>query len=359
MLLLHAACAPPADDSGAALDPVSVLTARGPWRVGHAQHTVTYADADGEDRALRTSVWYPSEDESGFPAQYLLGYTRADDVFEGASSAVGSESPVVVYSHGHQGYAEASSFLAEHLASHGWVVVAPDHTGNTTFDGSDRDTSIYYDRPHDLRATLDALAAGILVSPAPNTSTVAVAGHSFGGYSAFPFAGVPWDVAGISAACAAGDTASVCTSWTAVDDDGVDVWPARFSAGAGDDRVGALVAMAQGDHWLLGSENLGTLDVPALLMTGEFDAQRTADGAAYAADLVPLGARTLNVIGGAHNTFADVAGAMNDGQTLDAEEGHRLVRAYTLAFLDDSFGRADYGEVLDGDVVLSEAAGLP
>ena len=50
---------------------------------------------------------------------------------------------------------------------------------------------------------------------------------------------------------------------------------------------------------------------------------------------------------------------MNDGQTLDAEEGHRLVRAYTLAFLDDSFGRADYGEVLDGDVVLSEAAGLP
>ncbi len=359
MLLLLAACAPTVDDSGPAPDPVHVLTTRGPGRVGHAQHAVSYPDADGNDRALRTSVWYPSADESGFPAQYLLGYTRADDVFEGAAPAVGTGSPVVVYSHGHQGYAEASSFLAEHLASHGWVVVAPDHTGNTTFDGSDRDTSIYFDRPQDLRAVVDALAAGTLLSPAPDTTRVAVAGHSFGGYSAFPFAGVPWDVAGISAACAAGDTASVCTSWTVADDDGVAVWPARFGAGAGDERVAALVAMAQGDHWLLGSEHLGTLDVPALLMTGEFDPQRTADGAAYAADLVPLGARTLNVLGGAHNTFADVAGAMNDGQTLEAEEGHRLVRAYTLAFLEDSFGFADYGDVLDGDVVLSEAAGLP
>ena len=30
------------------------------------------------------------------------------------------------------------------MASHGYVVAAPDHTGNTTFDGSSRDTSIYY-----------------------------------------------------------------------------------------------------------------------------------------------------------------------------------------------------------------------
>ena len=65
------------------------------------------------------------------------------------------------------------------------------------------------------------------------------------------------------------------------------------------------------------------------------------------------------MIGGAHNTFADVAGAMNDGQTLDPEEGHRLVRAYTLAFAEDTLGRADYTAILEGSTVISEAAELP
>lgn len=151
----------------------------------------------------------------------------------------------------------------------------------------------------------------------------------------------------------------MCENWADLGASGAPEWPDRFRAGAHDARIGALIAMAPGDHWLLGSANVGTLGVPALEMTGEFDPERTADGAEYRADLAPLAARYLNVIGGAHNTFADVAGSMGDGQTLDPAEGHRLVRAYALAFLEDSFGRGDYGDVLDGRVVISEAAELP
>ncbi len=359
MLLLLLACNPEPDDTAAPVDPVTVLTEPGAWTVGHRTVSLTYTDAEGEDRTLRTAVWYPSHDTSGFPAQYLLGYTQAEGVFEEASPGFEAGAPVVVYSHGHQGYAEASSFLAEHLATHGYLVVSPDHAGDTSFDGGDRATDSYFDRPRDLAVVLDALEAGTLLDPAPELGDVAVAGHSFGGYTTFPTAGVPWDVDGISEACAAGETSSVCDNWSDLGESGAPEWPDRFRAGAHDARVGALIAMAPGDHWLLGSENVGTLGVPALEMTGEFDPERTADGAEYRADLAPLGARYLNVIGGAHNTFADVAGSMGDGQTLDPAEGHRLVRAYALAFLEDSFGRGDYADVLDGRVVISEAAEIP
>jgi predicted dienelactone hydrolase len=360
MLLLLAACAPDPDDSGVEIDDVTFLTEPGPWSVGHLPAEVTYTDAEGGPRSLRTSIWYPSRDTSGFPAQYLLGLTRAEGVYEGAEPVKDEDFPVIAYSHGHRGYAEASSFLTEHFASHGYLVVAPDHTGDTTFDDPDRRTDIYFDRPADLRVTLDALDAGALVEGVRPDGDVVAVGHSFGGYTAFPAAGVAWDVPGITAACAADDSAGVCADWAAdMDGDGEADWPERFAAGGGDARVRALVAMAPGDHDLLGAANLGAIEVPALLMTGEFDPERTADGAAYWADLAPTGARYLDVIGGAHNTFADVAGAMNDGQTLDPEEGHRLVRAYALAFAEQALGRGDHTAVLDGDERISDAESLP
>lgn len=42
--------------------------------------------------------------------------------------------PLVVYSHGNGGLRYVSAFLTEHLASHGFIVVAPDHVGNTAID---------------------------------------------------------------------------------------------------------------------------------------------------------------------------------------------------------------------------------
>jgi predicted dienelactone hydrolase len=360
MLLFLVACAADPDDSAASVDVVAFLTQPGAWSVGHRTVEVVYTDAEGEARSLRTSAWYPSHATSGFPAQYLLGYTKAEGVFEDAAPADDGDFPAVAYSHGHQGYAEASSFLSEHLASHGYYVLAPDHTGDTSFDGGQRATDSYFDRPTDLSAVLDAFEAGDLVDAPQFDGKVVAMGHSFGGYTMFPVAGVPWDTAGITAACAAGESSSVCSAWADdLDGDSVPEWPARFEAGAGDPRIRALMAMAPGDYWLLGSENVGTLGVPALLMTGELDPERTADGAQYWADLAPLGARYVNVIGGAHNTFADVAGAMNDGQTLDPDEGHRLVRALALAFAEDALGRGDYAAVLDGSHVISEAAEFP
>ena len=124
------------------------LTLTGPHAVGYRQSEVRYPDpTTGRLRTLRLALWYPSLDESGESATYLDVFEDAD-VWIGASHAPGPW-PLALFSHGHQGYAENSSFLMAHLASHGWVVAAPDHTGNTTFDGASRTSAIYLQRPRD------------------------------------------------------------------------------------------------------------------------------------------------------------------------------------------------------------------
>ena len=145
----------PADPTTDPIATVDELAAPGPYRVGHRQTEVNYVDPMGASRTLRTSVWWPTEATTGAQSTYWNGAVPAGaGVFEEAPIATGSF-PLAVFSHGHQGYAENSSFLMEHLATHGWIVAAPDHTGNTTLDGGDRVTAIYYQRPADISAVND------------------------------------------------------------------------------------------------------------------------------------------------------------------------------------------------------------
>ena len=335
------------DDPAVPFDPVAFASAPGPYIVGHIEREVTYADTSGAERTLRTSVWYPSHESVGFPAQYVL--TQSKTALEDVPAAEDAEFPLVVVSHGHRAYAEASSFLAEHLASHGYYVISPDHTGNTSFDGSDRETAIYLDRSFDLSAVFDAFEAGDLVTDPLWNGRAAVAGHSFGGYTAFASAGATYDVAALQAECEGGEGGSVCTDWNSE-------WAARFEVGAGDPRFEAVLAMAPGDYGLFGSSGVAALTEPTLLMTGEFDSERTEDGASYWAALEPLGGRYVNIAGGAHNTFADVSGSMGDGQTIDPETGFRIVRTYAFAFLEHAFGDDAYLTILDGTETVDEAA---
>ena len=345
MLPLLVACA--LDDTAVPFDPVAFASEAGPYLVGHIQREVTYADTSGEERTLRTSVWYPTYETVGFPAQYL--FSQSKTALEDVPAADDAEFPVVVFSHGHQAYAEASSFRAEHLASHGTYVISPDHTGNTSVDGSGRETAIYLDRSFDLSAVLDAFEAGALLTDPRWNGQAAVAGHSFGGYTAFASAGAAYDVAAIQAECEGGEGGSACSDWSVE-------WAARFEEGAADPRFAAVLAMAPGNYDLFGANGVAALTVPTLLMTGEFDSERTEDGASYWTALEPLGGRYVNIVGGAHNTFADVSGSMGDGQTIDPESGFRIVRTYAFAFLEYVFGNDATLGILEGTDVVDAAA---
>ncbi|MFT6628018.1 MAG: dienelactone hydrolase, partial [Flavobacteriales bacterium] len=81
--------------------------------------------------------------------------------------------------------------IAEQLASRGFVVVAPDHRGNTLFDrweGNEAPltTETLDQRTADLRAVIDAVTDGSLddaITPLVDADRIALVGHSFGSVS--------------------------------------------------------------------------------------------------------------------------------------------------------------------------------
>jgi predicted dienelactone hydrolase len=202
---------------------------RGPLPVG--VRTVAFHDA-ARDRRLTAEVWYPAEARyagadtdpqrrdryplfPGFPEAYQTAVRDAAPDHELPARAL------AVFSHGFAGHRRQSTFFATHLASHGWVVVSADHTGNTFMDlamgatagappaGGLRDVwaSSMEARPLDVRFLIDAAAAGEL-GVSVETRRVAMTGHSFGGWTTIrAIADEPRIAAGFAMAPAIGVTA--------------------------------------------------------------------------------------------------------------------------------------------------------
>jgi predicted dienelactone hydrolase len=172
--------------------------APGPHPVGVT--SVTLHD-DARERSLLTEVWYPAaESVRGLPpspitdfvppsfAPLLAGSTVPLVAVRDAPLASGGPFPLVAFSHGNGGVRWQNTFQVERLASHGFVVVAPDHTGNTLFDlGQDPRTQ--ENRPLDIQFLYDQFT-GFAAEPgnrfegwADSGKKFGVTGHSLGSFT--------------------------------------------------------------------------------------------------------------------------------------------------------------------------------
>ena len=349
LLLSLLACRDKFDDTGIsdtapAVDVLTEVTTPGPWSVGWRSETIRYADpaTGGAERELYLAVWYPTADTDGEDALYR-GSIPAEGIWQDAALAPG-DWPVAVFSHGHQGFAENSSFLMAFLASHGVVVAAPDHTDNTLLDGGDRATEIYAQRPGDVSAVLDHLGAEVALG----------LGHSFGGYTLHALAGAPYDTAVVDGCLKAPTEDGFCASMTTALAD-------QFAAGFADPRLVAHVSMAPGDFRLFGAAGLSAVRAPVLHMTGTEDDATGGDAADIWAALQASGqgALRVDIAGAGHQSFTDFADRLED-VTLDREEGWRITEAYTLAWLRTHLdGQTDrYAPILSGEISVSPVVSL-
>ncbi|MFO0946608.1 MAG: hypothetical protein U1D30_11775 [Planctomycetota bacterium] len=164
---------------------------RGPHRVGAV--TLEIVDESRGGRLLRTEVWYPTETTDGTNAK-PSGLAAKSSALRGAKPAPGPY-PLLVFSHGLLAVREQSTFLTEHLASHGYVVVSADHQYNTARDF--RASEVYQsgiDRPKDVSLLIDRMTLKSADPEDPfhgrlNLEKIAVLGHSYGGYTALAVGG--------------------------------------------------------------------------------------------------------------------------------------------------------------------------
>ena len=205
--------------------------APGPFPVGVT--TTVFVDnsrTDGftkQPRTLVTEIWYPATDDArrmpknkysdfipgGVTPEidalikkiYKLSAAEIDKVYWNESHRNApvrkGRFPLVVFSHGNGGSRNQNTFWCDYLASHGYVIVSADHTGNASltiidgrpipFQGGERANSAK-DRPLDVSFLLDRMIkwnkgdnggdkrfAGRI-----DTDHAAIAGMSFGSYTA-------------------------------------------------------------------------------------------------------------------------------------------------------------------------------
>ena len=168
----------------------------GPYPVGVTELTFErHSTTTGEPRTLKTIIWYPADKSAGTqPEDTLL-----NGVIDAKPTGDNLPLPIIMFSHGSGGTPYQSTYYTRHLASHGFVVVAPPHPGNTITDclpctDAAAILDSYVNRPDDITFVLDALLArsatpGSLFYNALDASRVGISGHSFGALDTLRLAG--------------------------------------------------------------------------------------------------------------------------------------------------------------------------
>lgn len=173
----------------------------GPLPVG--VRTEPFADASRMNiagtgpRPVVTEIYYPSTDAAvaGVPREVVqvLGLDITEiPAFRDVAPAPGPH-PLVVFSHGNDGIRIQSVAFYLHMASHGYVVAAMDHHGNTFLDTTP-DPMVIPNRPLDVSFVIDEMLrvsadGGHLLADSVDADRIGVWGHSFGGLTSFAMVG--------------------------------------------------------------------------------------------------------------------------------------------------------------------------
>lgn len=201
----------------------------GPYPVG--VRTEIFVDQDRtcaitqKPRTLVSEIWYPAADDADkAPLNRFVDFFGLDEAKLAAGKMVmtrfggdfdklnerfrnvgrrnaavrAGQFPLLVFSHGNGGFRHQNTFQAEYLASHGYFVVAPDHTGNAAvtllpdqvliYSSQTRSAERRDDRPRDVSFLITQLSS---LSQKPDhwlggrvaAGRFGALGHSFGGFT--------------------------------------------------------------------------------------------------------------------------------------------------------------------------------
>lgn len=152
------------------------------------QRTFSFEDKR-RNRKLITEVWYPTTAQPS--ADEAIPFVRIPTA-RNASISNGTF-PVVLFSHGTGGGRLTVEWLCSGLASHGFIVVAVDHFGNTYDNSIPIEFVKFWERPQDITFVLDQLLSTPEMSRSIDVKRIGAAGFSLGGFTAIALAGGKMD----------------------------------------------------------------------------------------------------------------------------------------------------------------------
>ena len=325
------------------------------------------------------AVWYPALNpgelvEDVVYTQYwraagantpMLGHA----IREATPDLSGGPYPLVIFAHGGNTVRFMSSWLCEHVASHGFVVMAIDYADSWRFDTAVDNRLAAVSRPQDVTWQINfaekVTGAGGDMEGMINTEHTAVMGHSYGGYTAYAAAGArmaslesptgwcsqypdlraPAEVGSIPFCLTPEQVSQFNTAY--MQDAGLSTVPDGLWPSWGDNRVDAIVTLAP-SVMEFDAEGTGDVGVPALVLVGTDDHWVNSDTPLYrqyAYENLGSAQKALAVFEGAshmifHNASRDIPWAVEAGAFFavsdpvwDMDRAHDLANHFATAFL--------------------------
>ena len=201
--------------------------------------------------------------------------------------------PVIVISHGLGSDRTSFAYLAEFLASHGFVVAVPEHPGSNAqqlqalLGGVANEVTEpreFVDRPLDVKYILDRLE--FLTNSDPeykgrfNMEQVGVIGQSFGGYTVLGLAGAQINFPQLQKNCPVDQNTLNVSLLLQCQALGLPKFDYKLS----DPRIKAAIAINPVDSSVYGQQGLSKINIPMMIVAGTADTVAPA----YPEQIVPF-----------------------------------------------------------------------